>query len=312
MFLAAAILTGCGEWKHRTPPKQAVQDSIAAAMPSFLSLVHVDLEPIPAGAEIVKVNFKATATPKENLYKVAREVQGTPKVTLLWLTQSQGTKLSIYGYVLAQRTLDNWTLAAPVIETALNQTGNPRGAFGPESYVTDSTEAATALEQQQKNADMQEQERKNTLERQQRERIALEESKVREEQSLRELQERADLAREAAQKETATRRKIEDEKNRIETQKRVAKEHVDQLDRQALTAAKNAQNWVSSPWGAASADTKYYLKAAADAKNLAEAARKEYNATWGSSTPLHERERRGENLPEVIDIAPIGPPSIAP
>lgn len=291
MFFATTVLTGCGENAHRFPKRQAVQDTVAAAMPSFLSLGDVVLEPISVGTERAKINFKAAATPKEDLYKVERSVLGTPKVTLLRLTQRKDTKLSLYGYVLAHRTLDKWTLAAPVIETGLDQLGNPRGAFGPESYVTDSNEASTALELQKKNADMQEQERINTLERQERERTAQAVSKTREEQALRELQKQANLVKETEQKEAnlareseqqaaAARRKIEEEKKEREALQQAEKRHVEEMERQARMAAGTVQQWLQQD-GPNSKWLKDARVSATETKKLAAEARKEYEAKWG-------------------------------
>jgi len=153
----ALALTGCGRNKPKAPPKQMVQDALLASLPPFLSLDSIELEPIPTGPESVKVKFKAIVTPKEDLYRVYREVQGTPRVTLLKVIQTAGAKASLYGSVEANRTMDLWTLESPQIEIGLQQFGAPRGAFDAQSYVTGTARANAALEEQAANAQRQEQ-----------------------------------------------------------------------------------------------------------------------------------------------------------
>ena len=115
-FAVAFALAGCGEKTTQAPPKQQVQDLVRASLPPFLSLDSIELESIPTGPEAFKVNFKVTVTPKEDLYQVDREVEGTPPVTLLKVVQAAGTKVSLYGSVEAHRTMDLWTLGSPEIK----------------------------------------------------------------------------------------------------------------------------------------------------------------------------------------------------
>ena len=118
LFVVAFALAGCCELTspYQAPPKQQVRDALRASLPPFLSLDSIELEPIPTGPEAVKVNFKATVTPKEDLYQVDREVEGTPRVTLLKVVQAAGTEVSLYGSVEAHRTMDLWTLGSPEIK----------------------------------------------------------------------------------------------------------------------------------------------------------------------------------------------------
>jgi hypothetical protein len=129
LLVVAFALTGCGKGTSKSPPKQQVQDAVAVALPPTLSLDSVELEPISTGPESAKVNFKAIVAPKEDLCQVDREVEGTPKITLLKVVQAAGTKMSLYGSVEARRTMDQWTLESPQIQTGLEQLGKPRGAF---------------------------------------------------------------------------------------------------------------------------------------------------------------------------------------
>jgi DNA segregation ATPase FtsK/SpoIIIE-like protein len=226
-FLVIAFaLAGCGEKTSQAPPKQQVQDVVRACLPPFLSLDSIELEPIPTGPEAVKVNFKATVTPKEDLYQVDREVEGTPPVTLLKVVQAAGTEVSLYGSVEADRTMDQWTLESPEIQVGLRQFGEPRGAFDAQSYVTGSSEASAALRQQAANAAELERARKAAREQEERERIARQEQEEREriarqEQEAREAkarQEREEQARivleEQRKKEMEQRKKEEEERQK--------------------------------------------------------------------------------------------------
>jgi multidrug efflux pump subunit AcrA (membrane-fusion protein) len=196
ILLAFALaLTGCGKSTPQSPPKQQVQDAVRVALPAFLSLDSIELEPISTGPETAKINFKAVVVPKENLYQVEREVAGTPRITLLQVVQAAGTQSTLYGSVEGRRTMDQWTLQSPEIEVGLKQFGQPRGTFGAQSYVVGTNEAAAALKQQAANAAAQEQAAKAALERQERERIAREEQQARERKAREEQQAREDQAR---------------------------------------------------------------------------------------------------------------------
>jgi hypothetical protein len=211
-FLAAVFaLAGCGKSSKESPPKQQVQDTVAAVLPPFLTLLSIELEPISTGPESVKVNFKAITAPKEDLFQVDREVEGTPKVTLLKMVQASGAKLTLYGFVKASLTMDKWTLESPQIQIGLNQFGTTRGTFDAQSYVTDSSEAKVALKQQATNAELQQQAKKAAFEQEERERIAREEQRAREEQSLKEKQEQARIAFNEQQRQEAEKQKAEED-----------------------------------------------------------------------------------------------------
>jgi chemotaxis protein histidine kinase CheA len=149
------------------------------------------LEPISTGPEVVKVNFKAIVTPKEDLLQVDREVEGTPKVTLLKVVRAPGTKTSLYGSLEATRIVDKWTLGPPQIQIGSDQFGNPRGTFSAQSYVTGSSEATAALKQQAANAAAQELAQKLATEKREREEKAVV-AKAAEERKARELQQALD------------------------------------------------------------------------------------------------------------------------
>ena len=192
LVIGSVSLTGCGKGSSHSPPKQQVQDAIAVALPPVLSLDSVELEPISTGPESTKVNFKAVVAPKEDLYQVDREAEGTPKVTLLKVVQGTGTKMSLYGSVEGHRTMDLWTLEPPHIQMGLEQLGKPRGAFQSQSYVTGSSEALAALKQQAANAEIQRQETEAAL----RQRAAEEKAAA----ERREIEEKARADREEKQR----------------------------------------------------------------------------------------------------------------
>ncbi|HUT60060.1 MAG TPA: hypothetical protein VNA25_19615 [Phycisphaerae bacterium] len=227
-FAVAFALAGCGEMTspHQAPPKRQVQDVVRASLPPFLSLDSIVLEPIPIGPEAVKVNFKATVTPKEDLYQVDREVEGTPPVTLLKVVQAAGTEVSLYGSIEASRTMDQWKLESPEIKIGLRQFGAPRGAFPAQSYVTGSKEASEALRQQAANAAQIERARKAAQAQRELERKAQEEQEAREQEARQEKEEREAKARqereekerialeELRKKEMEQRRKEDEERQK--------------------------------------------------------------------------------------------------
>ena len=227
LFIISLALAGCEGKTAQAPPKQMVQDSVRAGLPPFLSLDSIELEPIPTSPEAVKVNFKAIVTPKEELYQVDREVEGTPKVTLLKVLQPAGAKVSLYGSVEAHRTMDRWTLESPQILVGLKQFGAPRGAFDAQSYVAGTDEAKAALGQQTANAELQQRARKAALEQreieqkaareqEERERQARLEQTERERQTREEREEQARISLEAQRQKEMEQRKKEEEQRQEE------------------------------------------------------------------------------------------------
>jgi hypothetical protein len=218
LFIVALAPAGCREIasQYQTPPKQQVQGAVRAALPPFLSLDSIELEPIPTGPEAVKVNFKAIVTPKEDLYQVDREVEGTPPVTLLKVVQAVGTEVSLYGSVEARRTMDQWTLESPEIQVGLRQFGAPRGAFPAQSYVTGSNEAKEALRQQAANAAEIERARKAAQAQRELEQKALLEQQAREAKARQEREEQARIVLEEQRKKEMEQRKKEEEERRKE------------------------------------------------------------------------------------------------
>jgi len=146
LFVIVSVLVGCDF--RSSPPRQQVQDTLAAVLPPFLSIESVRIEPEVMEAKTVKLDFKATAIVKENLYRVDRIVEGTPRVILVKLAQPSGTKTFIYGSIEARRLMDLWTLDPVRIEAGLSQLGTPWDSFGSNRYVTGTSEANAALQDQ--------------------------------------------------------------------------------------------------------------------------------------------------------------------
>jgi len=205
----ALTFAGCSGGTSKSPPKQNVQDTVRASLPQFLTLDSIELEPIPTGPEDVKVNFKATVTPKEDLYQIDREVEGTPKVTLLKVVQPAGIKASLYGSVAAHRTMDQWSIQPPQIDVGLRQFGMPRAAFDAQSYVTGSNDANEALRQQATNAEKIAQAKEAARAERERERKALEEQKAREEEARKKREEQTRVALEMQRQKEAEQRRLE-------------------------------------------------------------------------------------------------------
>jgi flagellar biosynthesis GTPase FlhF len=218
-FVVALALAGCGEKTSQyQPPKKQVEDALRACLPAFLSLDSIELEPIPTGPEAVKVNFKATVTPKEDLYQVDRKVEGTPTVTLLKVVQAAGTKVSLYGSIEARRIMDQWTLESPQIQVGLKQFGPPRGAFEAQAYVAGSNEANAALKEQAANAERIARAREAALAQQERERKARAEREAREAKARQEQEEQARIALEQQRQKEMEQRKKEEEQLRKEAE----------------------------------------------------------------------------------------------
>ena len=218
LFVVALAPAGCREIasQYQAPPKRQVEDAVRAGLPPFLSLDSIELEPISTGPEAVKVNFKATVTPKEDLYQVDREVEGTPPVTLLKVVQAAGTRASLYGSVEATRTMDQWTLESLEIQVGLRQFGAPRGAFHAQSYVTGSNEANAALRQQAANAAELERARKAAREQEESERIARQEQEAREAKARQGREEQSRIVLEEQRKKEMEQRKKEEEERQKE------------------------------------------------------------------------------------------------
>ena len=118
-----------------------VRDALSATLPPYLAMGEVETEAIPTAPDQAKVNVKVVISPKETLYAPDRRVPGDPSILLIKPVQVAGGKVTLYGFVQAQRTLDRWTLAAPVFPDGFEALGRPRSAFGAECFVTNSPEA---------------------------------------------------------------------------------------------------------------------------------------------------------------------------
>jgi len=150
VLTVAAFSFGCK--KNNQPPKDFVHNTVAVALPSFLSVKEIESESIPIGMGAFKTNFKATLAPKENLYEIEKEIPGDPIVVLLRTTQTTEASTLVYGHLVVNKLVDMWAVKTFEIETGLQQFGKPRGAFGPECVVSGTEEASKALRRQTDNA----------------------------------------------------------------------------------------------------------------------------------------------------------------
>jgi hypothetical protein len=137
---------------------------------------------------------------------------------LLKVVQTAGTKLSLYGSVEARRTVDQWTLEPPQIQVGLRQFGEPRGAFGVQSYVAGTNEATAALKEQAVNAEIQQRAKKAAQEQRDLEQKALEERQAREEKARQAREEEARIAFEEQRQKALEQRKAEDEQQQKEAE----------------------------------------------------------------------------------------------
>ena len=147
-----------------------------------------------------------------------REVDGTPKVTLLKTVQAAGTKVSLYGSVEAKRIMDKWTLETPDIQVGLNQFGTPRGNFPAQSYLTDSEEASKALAQQAANLEQQRKELKARREQEEKDRQAREEEQAREEKARKDREAQNQKELDEQRQATIVQQKKEDDEKKAKAE----------------------------------------------------------------------------------------------
>ena len=302
--IVSFALTGCGS--THSPPKQQVQDTIAAALPPVLSLNSVELEPVSTGSESAKVNFKAIVTPKEDLHQVDREVEGTPRVTLLKVVQATGAKMSLYGSVEAHRMMDLWTLDSPQIQTGLEQLGKPRGAFPPQSYVTGSSEALAALKQQAANAEAQRQAKEAALRQQAAEEKAAAERREIEEKARAEREEKQRIAMEKQRAAIA-------EENRKAEEKRKAEEEA--VRQKFLTATVAGTHYVGTlSHGSEVQSIRLVFTEQDNSLIRAEANNPDkprWKQTFTGHLVLDPKSGRGEpDVSYIISLSPVGEQSI--
>ena len=136
LLAATLCLSGCGDSAKSGPPKGDVQSAVSLGLPPFLSMKGIETETISSGEDTVRVNFKATVAPKENLYLIERRVAGTPAITLLKIVQAENAESALYGSLQARRVVDKWSLEKPVIQSGLEQFGSPKAAFDGLSFVS--------------------------------------------------------------------------------------------------------------------------------------------------------------------------------
>ena len=147
------LVGGCSPHKNDAPPADQVRAALTATLPPYLAVDAVETEAIPTAADQAKVNAKVTVTPKETLYVNDRRIPGDPSILLIKPAQAAGAKVTLYGSLQAQRTLDRWTLTPAEFSSGLNGFGQPRSAFGIQCFVAGSPEAAAATKALQEHAD---------------------------------------------------------------------------------------------------------------------------------------------------------------
>lgn len=210
VLVAAGLLLGCGRSAHLVPPKQQVRAAIAGGLPSFLTLVTFDWEPISTGPESIKVNFKASVEAEEDLYRVEGEAEGPSKVVLLTLVQAGGATCTLSGFVVGRRFMDQWTLDAPRFQKGLDLLGKPRSAFGSHAFVMGTAEANAALQRQTLAIAQAQQLQQAALEEQERTRLARAALQAREEQARKaRLEQARSTLEEQGRKEGEQRRQLE-------------------------------------------------------------------------------------------------------
>ena len=192
--LLALGLTGCAPRGKNSPPPEQVRDAVSAALPPYLILADNEAEPISTGPDTAKTNFKASVSPKEDLFVVDHRVEGDPPFLLVKLVQATSSKTTIYGSVLAQRTVDRWSLDAPVFTDDLQRFGSPLASFGPRSYAVGSPEAAQALQALSAHNDELERQRKEKEEKDRQARQAEADQKQRAEQAAKDQKQRQEQA----------------------------------------------------------------------------------------------------------------------
>ncbi len=183
LSLALGLILGCSPRKDNAPPSSQVHDALTATLPPYLTMSTVETESIPTGPDQAKVNCKVTVSPKETLYAPDRRVPGDPSILLIKTVQAADGKVTLYGSLQAQRTLDRWTLAAPVFPDGFEQLGRPRSAFGAQCFVTNTPEAAAAIKALNDHADEQERQMKDRQEKERQAQQAETEQTQREEQA---------------------------------------------------------------------------------------------------------------------------------
>ena len=185
LALALGLILGCSPRKDNAPPADQVRDGLSAALPPYLAVSGVETEAIPVGPDQAKVNAKVIVAPKETLYVPDRRIPGDPSLLLIKPVQAAGGKITLYGSLQAQRTLDHWTLGAPEFPDGFEQLGRPRSAFGSQCFVTNSPEAAAAIRALSDHADELERQMQARQEKERQARQVEVEQKQREEQAER-------------------------------------------------------------------------------------------------------------------------------
>lgn len=142
-----ALLASCGKNADnaKSPTREQTADAIRLTLPGFLQLDQVETDPIAVEPGKVTVKFKATLSPKEDLYLIDRE-NSPSGLELLKVSEKAGTKTTLYGSVDAERAVDHWTFAQPQFDnTAGKFAGKPRASYGADVYVAGSPEATQEI-----------------------------------------------------------------------------------------------------------------------------------------------------------------------
>ena len=218
LLVSSVLFTACSDSGKSGPPKADVQSAVSLVLPAYLSMKGIETEAISSGADSVKVNFKATVAPKENLYLVERRVAGSPAVTLLKLVQPEKTESTLYGSIEAKKVVDKWTLEKPVIQNGLTQFGAPKDSFDAFSFVVGSHEADQSLKEQIANLEKASAERKAILDR----RIAEEEAIAGSERAA--VARAAALKKEDEDKQAAMLRQQDEDKQKLEAKAQMARQ----------------------------------------------------------------------------------------
>ncbi|MDD2708901.1 MAG: hypothetical protein PHV34_13025 [Verrucomicrobiae bacterium] len=144
--------------------KTEAENVVRARIPSFLNPVSMETEVVDAGRETAKVNFRTLVVAEEDLFQIDQKISGMPEVILLKPVQKAGSKISLYGFIVARRTLNQWDFEEPDFFGGLQKCGQPRGSFGEQSFVAGTPDAEAALKRQAERAAQQERARKNEVE----------------------------------------------------------------------------------------------------------------------------------------------------
>jgi hypothetical protein len=140
MFVLSMLPSCSREDPRVAPSKSEIEAKIKTTIPPFLSVTSLENEVIPDAKYGLKINFKAKVKPLEDLYIQDRNTQGEFSMIILKVSQSNGTEARLYGSMYAERTMDQWNMSRPEIDSGLEQLGRPRGSFDSRAMIDGSDE----------------------------------------------------------------------------------------------------------------------------------------------------------------------------